>query len=195
MITRDVSNEELLLQLKAGDQSVFDEVVARFKNQLMNLVLRYLGNREDAEDVVQEAMVRVYINIHRYDASYKATTWIYTITLNLARSVWQKKHRWVVLGSSLMREDDQSDFFDQIADVSLSPDYISDAATQSDIIERALASINPVFREAVILRDMEGCTYEEIAAIMNLNLGTVKSKINRGRVMLKHFIRQEMDRR
>ncbi|MBN8705183.1 MAG: sigma-70 family RNA polymerase sigma factor [Bacteroidetes bacterium] len=188
----DLTNEELLLELRQGKEEAFPLVVKRFKSSLFNTVFRYLGNREDAEDIVQDAFVKVYLNVDRYDPAFRASTWIYTIALNLARSAYKRKNRWLVLTSALKRDEDDQDFMETVADWSMSPEFFIDNQHQLDVIEKALGQINPVFREAVILRDMDGLSYEEIAVIMSLNLGTVKSKINRGRALLKQAIMQEL---
>ncbi|MCA0446887.1 MAG: sigma-70 family RNA polymerase sigma factor [Bacteroidetes bacterium] len=188
----DMTNEELLLELRLGKEDAFPFLVKRFKSPLFNTIFRYLGNREDAEDIVQDAFVKVYLNVDRYDPAFRASTWIYTIALNLARSSYKRKNRWLILTSALKRDDDDQDFMESVADWSLSPEFFIDNQHQLDVIEKALGKINPVFREAVILRDMDGLSYEEIAVIMSLNLGTVKSKINRGRALLKLAIQQEL---
>lgn len=189
----EMTNEELLLELRLGKEEAFPFIVKRFKSPLFNTIFRFMGNREEAEDLVQDAFVKVYLNIDRYNSAYRATTWIYTIALNLARSAYKRKNRWLVLTSALKRDDDDdSDFMDSVADWSFSPEFFLDNQHQLEIIETALSKINPVFREAVILRDMDGLSYEEISVIMNLNSGTVKSKINRGRALLKLAIQQEL---
>jgi len=194
IMLNELTNEDLLILLREGKEEAFPVFVRRFKAPLFNTVFRYLGSREDAEDIVQEAFVKVFLNSDRYDSSYKASTWVYTIALNLARSAYKRKHRWLIFSSALKREEDDPDFMDTIPDESLSPEFFQDHANQMEIIETALSKINPVFREAVILRDMDGLSYEEIAVIMNIGIGTVKSKINRGRALLKHYIQKELDR-
>ncbi len=191
-MTKDTTNEELLWELKCGNKDVFPLIVNRFKSQLFNVVFRFLGNREDAEDVVQDSLIKVFLHIDKYDRAYKASTWIYTITMNLARTNYKKKHRWLILASSLMKDEDSVDVVETAIDYSMSPEFYSDSNFQQEMIEKSLAKVNPIFKEAMILRDIEGLQYEEIGEILGLNLGTVKSRINRGREDFKKILSKEM---
>lgn len=193
-MSKDLSNEALLSALKEGQADVFPLLVSRMKSQLFNMIYRFLGNYQDAEDVVQEAFIKIYLNIDKYNEDYKATTWIYTIAMNLARTNYRKKHRWEILASSLKKDDDSPDFIDNIADLTLSPEFYSDSAVQQQMIETAIQKVTPQFREAMILRDMEGLTYEEISVILELNIGTVKSRINRAREEFKKYLSKEVNK-
>lgn len=193
-MTKDLSNEALLSALKEGQADVFPLLVSRMKSQLFNMIYRFLGNYQDAEDVVQEAFIKIYLNIDKYNEDYKATTWIYTIAMNLARTNYRKKHRWEILASSLKKDDDSPDFIDNIGDLTLSPEFYSESNVQQQMIESAIQKVTPQFREAMILRDMEGLTYEEISVILELNIGTVKSRINRAREEFKKYLSKEVNK-
>lgn len=191
-MTKEVSNEELLLACKAGQSEAFSFLVQRIKSPLFNLIYRFLGEIQDTEDVIQDTFVKVYLNLDKYDQSYKATTWIYTIAMNLARTHYRRKNRWLILTSVLKRDDNSPDFIDNIPDVSLSPEFFSELSVQQDVIEAILQKITPIYREVMILRDMEGLAYDEIATILNMNIGTVKSRINRAREEFKKHLAKEL---
>lgn len=193
-MTKDLSNEALLSALKEGQNDVFSLLVSRMKSQLFNMIYRFLGNYQDAEDVVQDTFIKIYLNIDKYNEDYKATTWIYTIAMNLARTNYRKKHRWIILASSLKKDDDSADIIENIPDLTLSPEFYTDSNAQQQTIENAIQKITPQFREAMILRDMEGLTYEEISVILDLNIGTVKSRINRAREEFKKNIAKEVNK-
>ncbi|MFO7799009.1 sigma-70 family RNA polymerase sigma factor [Rhodohalobacter sp.] len=184
---RQMSDEDVMEQLQSGVVEAFDIIVQRYKDRLHNFLYRYTHNHEDCEDLVQETFLRVYRSRMSYERIAKLSTWMYTIALNLAKSMYKKKQR-MSLVSIHADESDPDDFEMQITDTVILQDDELHLKLSVQELERALQELNEDFREAVILRDIQQLTYEEIAEITDTAMGTVKSRINRGRQQLQEII-------
>lgn len=183
----EFTDEELILEFQSSsNEKVFEILVQRFKNPLTNYVYRFLGDYDSCVDVVQDTFVKVYRYKDNYSSLSKFSTWIYTIAGNLARTEYQRKRRRNFLSISSFGEEDKS--FD-IPDNSNRPDVAADMSIKSEIIQKALLKVRDSYREAVILRDIQELSYEEIAEIMKIEVGTVKSRINRGRAELQKYLK------
>jgi len=183
----DKTDEELIQKFQSDNNiKAFEILVARYKNPLMNYVFRFLGNYESCADVVQETMIKVYRYKDSYSAVAKFSTWIYTIAGNLARTEYQRQRRRNLFSINNYGEEHEN--FD-IPDNSYRPDVATDSGIKSKIIQEALLKISAAYREVVILRDIQELSYEEIAEIKKISVGTVKSKINRGRAQLQKLLK------
>jgi len=183
----ELTDEELILEFQSnGTEKAFEILVQRFKNPLTNYVYRFLGDYDSCVDVVQEAFVKVYRYKDNYSSLAKFSTWIYTIAGNLARTEYQRKKRRNFFSISSFGEEEKT--YD-IPDNSYRPDVEADMNMKSEIIQKALLKVRDSYREAVILRDVQEMSYEEIAEIMQIEVGTVKSRINRGRAELKKYLK------
>ena len=176
----------LVAGLQYGAESAYEELINLYQHQVYNLVYRLLPDPGDACDVVQEVFLKVFRNIGNFRAQSSLKTWVYRIALNEAQNKrrWFGRHRRHEV--DLDREDDHArSLQDSLPDSSSSPfDLVLGAETQ-DRIEDALQTLSPNFRDAVVLRDIEELSYDEIAEILNINMGTVKSRILRGREALR----------
>lgn len=153
----------------------------------MNYVYRFVGDRNVCADIVQETMIKFYLNKDSYKSFAKFSTWIYTIAGNLAKNELKRRKRRNILSLSNSDADEQPL---QIEDSSiLQPDAILDGKIKNEMIQKALLKVRPVYRDVVILRDIQGFSYEEIAEIKDLSIGTVKSRINRGRTRLQKLLK------
>jgi RNA polymerase sigma factor (sigma-70 family) len=184
---KNMSDEDVMEQLQSGVVEAFDIIVQRYKDRLHNFLYRYTHNHEDCEDLVQETFLRVYRSRMSYERIAKLSTWMYTIALNLAKSMYKKKQR-MSLVSIHADESDPDDREMQITDTVILQDEELHLKLSVQELERALQELNDDFREAVILRDIQQLTYEEIAEITDTAMGTVKSRINRGRQQLQEII-------
>ena len=186
----------LVLGLCSGAESAYETLLARFEQPVSNIVSRLMDDPADAADVVQEVFLKVFRNIgsFRQDASLK--TWIYRIAVNEARNHrrWFSRHRRREIGlESDPGTGTGHTFEDWIRDPGRSPfDAAADQETHA-MIEDALAQVNPTFRAALILREMEGLSYEEIGEVLSISLGTVKSRILRGRDALRKNLTGRME--
>ncbi|MFC1564299.1 RNA polymerase sigma factor [candidate division KSB1 bacterium] len=176
------SDESLIEQFKEGNIYAFDELVRRYKDQLVNFAYRFLGDKDDAEDIVQETLLRVYRKKDAYKSVAKFSTWIYTITGNLAKTELRRRKRRKILSlSNIGYEDKDFDLKDEESD----PEEDVDQVISSKIIQDAIQSLPEKFKEVIIFRDIQELSYEEISSIVNIPLGTVKSRVNRGRLKLQ----------
>lgn len=181
-----VTDEELIARFQQGDVQAFDILVRRYKDQLLNYVFRFVGNRSDAEDIVQETFLRVYKNKHYYKEIAKFSTWVYTIAGNLAKTeLRRRKRRKVFSVSNFVNEERDYD----IPDLEKNPEREVDGTIKDDIIQRAIEKLPSKFKEVILLRDVQGFSYEEISQILNIPLGTVKSRVNRGRLKLQEDLK------
>ncbi|HQJ47463.1 MAG TPA: sigma-70 family RNA polymerase sigma factor, partial [Ignavibacteriaceae bacterium] len=165
---------------------LFEILVSRFKNPLINYVYRFLGDYDSCVDVVQDTFIKVYRYKDNYSSLAKFSTWIYTIAGNLARTEYKRRRRKNFFSISSYGEEQKT--FD-IPDEAYRPDVQTDMKMKSEIIQKALLKIRDTYREAVILRDIQELSYEEISEIMQIEIGTVKSRINRGRAELQKYLK------
>jgi RNA polymerase sigma-70 factor (ECF subfamily) len=165
-----------------GEERAFEELVDRYQTRLLNFIYRTTGDRERAEDLVQEVFVRVYRHIHRFDRSKKFSTWIYTIASNLAKNELRNRSRNpLVLFQTIKRNWQDEDRPLQFEDVSSRPDDLFRKRHLRELVETSVQKLPPHHRQVFVLRELEGKSYEEIAEITSCNLGTVKSRLNRAR--------------
>ena len=183
----ELSDEELILEFqKNNDEKAFEILIQRFKNPLTNYVYRFLGDYDSCVDVVQETFIKVYRYKDNYSSVAKFSTWIYTIAGNLARTEYKRSRRRNLFSINSYGEENKSF---EIPDESNRPDVEVDANMKREIIQKALLKVRDSYREAVILRDIQGLSYEEIAKIIGIEVGTVKSRINRGRAELQKLLK------
>lgn len=183
----------LLRGLRAGIETAYEELLTRYQQPIYGIVYRLLGDQNDACDVVQEIFLKVFRSVHSFKERSSLRTWIYRIAVNEAHNHrrWFSRHRKREV--AIDREDGEYGTFEIAPDPGPSPfDVALDRETHV-LIERALEEISPVFRTVVILRDIEGLGYEEIADILQISLGTVKSRILRGREALRRVLSERLE--
>src|SRR3954468_13289760 len=189
-----ISEEDarILRGLRSGIDSAYEELMDAYEQPIYNMVYRLLGNQTDACDVVQEVFLKIFRSVHSFREQSSLRTWIYRIAVNEAHNHrrWFARHCRREVPIERDRPDD--DYFVEFArDPGRSPyDQALDSETRA-MVERALTKINPLFRTAVVLRDIQNMSYEEIADILQISLGTVKSRIVRGREALKRELNQQ----
>lgn len=184
----EFTDEELILEFQQNNtMRAFEILVQRYKNPLTNFVFRFLGDYESCTDVVQDTMIKVFRYKDSYSSVAKFSTWIYTIAGNLARTEYQRRRRRKIFSINSYGTDEQETF--DIPDERYRPDVMTDSGIKDELIQKALLKISPVYREMVILRDIQELSYEEIAEITGITVGTVKSRINRGRAQLQKLLK------
>lgn len=182
-----MADEDVMEQLQDGVVQAFDIIVHRYKDRLHNFLYRYTHNHEDCEDLVQETFLRVYRSRDSYQRIAKLSTWIYTIALNLAKSMYKKKQRMSTF--SIHADETNPDYREfEITDTALLQDEELHLKNSMEELEKALMELNDDFREVIVLRDIQQLSYEEIAEITGTAMGTVKSRINRARIQLQEII-------
>ncbi|HKX27055.1 MAG TPA: sigma-70 family RNA polymerase sigma factor, partial [Blastocatellia bacterium] len=184
-------DHSLLEATRTGDETAFQELVRRYRHQITNYVYRMLEDYDRAVDLAQETFVRVYVNADRYQATYSFSTYIYRIAHNLAISeLRQRKRRRNVPFPTFFSDKDNEEVEIEIADqrhVPAEDVMISDERRKA--VARAISSLPEKYRDALVLCDLEEKSYEEISEILGLPTGTVKSRINRARNLLKEKLR------
>lgn len=186
------TDEDLIERFQQGELAAYEEIVRRYKDQLLNFVFRFLNNQEEAEDVVQETFLRVYRNRFAYTRVAKFSTWIYTIAGNLARTELRRRKRRRFFSLSDMGLEDR-DY--EISDEVFNPETHVDSTLGEEIIQREISKLSPKFREVIILRDVQELSYEEISKIIRVPIGTVKSRVNRARLRLQNRLKKILDQR
>lgn len=179
---RELEDSAVVGVFLEGEERAFDELVARYQTRLLNFVFRTIGDREKAEDLVQEVFVRVYRHLHRFDRSKKFSTWIYTIASNLAKNELRNRSRNpLVLFQSIRKTWQDDDRPLQFEDAGSRPDDLFRKRHLRTLVEESVEQLPEHHRQVFVLRELEGKSYEEIAEITSCNLGTVKSRLNRAR--------------
>ena len=185
---------DLVRALQEGSEGAYEILLSRFQQPVYNLALRLLNDTSDAADVVQEVFLKVFRNVGHFRGQSSLKTWIYRITVNEAHNQrrWFFRHRQREVGLDEEPEEARS-MAQVLPDGRPSPyDYVFDRERQ-DMIESALSKINPTFREVVVLRDIADLSYDEIADVLQLSLGTVKSRILRGREALRQELADRLE--
>ena len=177
-----------------GDPQAFGTLVDRYQTRLLNFINRTIGDRERAEDLVQEVFIRVFRHIHRFDQTRKFSTWIYTIASNLAKNELRNRSRNpLVLFQTIKRNWDADHRPLQFEDTTARPDDLYRKRFLKELVEKAVEELPEHHRIVFVLRELEGKTYEEIAEITGCNLGTVKSRLNRARNNFARVIGPSLD--
>jgi RNA polymerase sigma-70 factor (ECF subfamily) len=197
-LTLTHSDTSLIARCQKADVAAFNEIVARYKGKIYNYVYRMIGNAEDAEDVTQEVFVRMYTNIRSFRADASLSTWLFRIAGNLCVDSFRRNKKTRALVHSLDapvagEEDEGVGATRDVPDLSNAPETLFSRKELGAQIQAALQKLPPKLRSAVILHDVEGLAYEEIASAENIPLGTVKSRIFNGRVALREHLRPYLE--
>jgi RNA polymerase sigma-70 factor (ECF subfamily) len=196
LASEEQDEAQFVARLVARDESAFNELVMTYERRVFALVFRMLGRRDEAEDLAQEVFVQVFKAIDQFRGESKLSTWIYRIAVNLC------KNRTKYL--SRRHAGDQDDVDEMVERAPLSaakgvsvagvsrPDELVEGMQLEVVVKRAIAQIDPEFREVLVLRDVEDLSYEEIASITGLPDGTVKSRIHRARAQLRALVEKAM---
>ena len=191
-----LSDEELILQVQGGETLGFDILVDRYKARLYNYLLRLLRNEDEAEEIAQETFVKAFIHADKYKTIARFSTWLYTIATNLVRNKLRAKRRAPAFLSIWHRGHDSEtdspglDLIDQARQ----PDARFNDKELAEIINSAIARIPERYRTSFVLREINQLSYEEIAAVTGLKLGTVRSRINRARNCFRRAIEPVLDK-
>jgi RNA polymerase sigma-70 factor (ECF subfamily) len=185
----DEAEAEFLRRLVARDEVAFNELVVLFERRVFALALRMLGRRADAEEITQDVFVQVFRNVDSFRGESRLSTWIFRVAVNLCKNRMSYEAR-----RGGRRHEDVDSLSETNAlrggeGVSCGavhrPDDAAEERQLVDVVREAIESLDPEFRQLVMLRDVEDLAYEEIAEVTGLQLGTVKSRIHRGRIQLR----------
>lgn len=184
-----LDDSELVAAHLGGRFGAFDELYDRYHDRLVYFIIKKTGDRDRAEDLVQEAFIRVTRHLHRFDQSKKFSTWIYTICSNLAKNELRNRSRSpLVLFQKLTTNWEPEHRPLQFEDSSMRPDDMYRKRYLQDLVERTVEELPEHHRMVFKMRELEGKSYEEIAEITGVNLGTVKSRLHRARTNFAELI-------
>jgi len=190
--TLEMDDHTLLAATRSGDEVAFQEIVRRYRNQITNYVYRMIDDYDRSVDIAQETFVRVYMNVERYQATFSFSTYIYRIAHNLAiTELRQRKRRRLIPLPTFFSAKEGEEVEVEIPD---QDQVLADEALISDerrrAVTTAIASLPEKYRAALVLCDLEEKSYEEISEVLGLPTGTVKSRINRARNLLREKLRE-----
>jgi RNA polymerase sigma-70 factor (ECF subfamily) len=184
----------LVASFLAGEKRAFTELSNRYHVRLLNFIYRTIGDRDRAEDLVQETFIRVYRHLHRFDQSKKFSTWAYTIAGNLAKNELRNRSRNpLVLFQTIKKNWDSDHRPLEWEDNTYRPDDLYRRRHLREMVEQAVDKLPEHHRTVFVLRELQGKTYEEISDITGVNLGTVKSRLNRARNNFANLISPLLD--
>jgi len=183
----EIVNRRISEVLK-GDQNAFSEIVELYKDKVYQLCYRMLGNSHEAEDIAQEAFIRAYVNIDRYNTNRKFSTWLYRIATNLCIDRIRKKKPDYYLDAEIAGTDGLT-MYSQVAAEGVEPvDEVAGMELQNEI-QREISNLPDKYRSVIVLKYIEELSLNEISEILDLPLGTVKTRIHRGREALRKRLR------
>jgi len=171
-----------------GNTQVFSRLIDNYKNMIYNLAYRMSNNSQEAEDISQEAFLRAYQSLARFNPSYKFSTWLYQITLNIIRDKFKRKEIDSVSLDTPIETDD-SEFYLQPTDLTNNPEQIITRKEDAQAIQQAILSLPLKYREVIVLRHLQDLSYIEIANILKLPAGTVKVHLYRAREQLRKILK------
>jgi RNA polymerase sigma-70 factor, ECF subfamily len=184
----------LVRRCVAGDAAAWEEIVQKYNRRIYNICYRFAGSADDAQDLAQEVFIKMYRTLNTYDVERGAfMTWVTTITRNLLVDHFRKTKQDRMTDSidgAPSEHEDAMPLSDQIADKGMPPDARVQSLETTETVHRALQKLSPELRESVILRDLQDMDYKEIATVLKVPEGTVKSRINRGRAELARLLQR-----
>jgi RNA polymerase sigma-70 factor (ECF subfamily) len=185
-----VTDVDMLLVKRSqeGDVAAFEQLIKHHQVIAYNIAFRVLGNQEDAQDATQEALIKVFKNITKFKAQSQFSTWLYRIVVNTCRDYARKNRKVVTLSTDSQINTEEGQLQREFPDESMSPELLYEKKELSERIQLAISTLPEQNRTVVVLRDIQGLSYEVIASILDIPVGTVKSRINRGRDMLKQYL-------
>ena len=181
-----MNEHELISRAGRGDAYAFEQLMAAHESKMYAVALRMCGNREDAQDCLQEAMIRVYRALSGFKGQSSFSTWVYRITMSSCLDELRRRKNRTATSLDAMLENGFAP-----SDESDTPEQSSLRNEQRRVLEKAIAGLPEDMRAAIILRDIQGCSYDEIAQTLDTNVGTIKSRISRGREKLRAVLTEQ----
>lgn len=188
-LSMDASREERLIShAVAGDSAAFSELMSLHERRMYAVALRICSNREDAQDCLQDAMLRIYRSLGSFKGQSSFSTWVYRITMNTCLDELRRRKSRNATSLDNLLDNGWSP-----SDGENAPEEYALASEQRRTIDRAIAALPEDMRSAVVLRDIQGFSYDEIAEMLEANIGTIKSRISRGREKLRLILRENAE--
>ncbi len=182
----DKTDREIIVEVLNGNRDFFCLLVQKYERPIFNYIFRMVRSKPDAEDLAQDTFVKAFYALNKYDNSYEFSTWIYRIALNVCRDYFRKKKLFLYSLSAPIGDEEESEFEDFIPQDSFhNPDDVLLNQELRLNLEKAIQDLPIKFREVIVLRHLEGLSYDEISSITGLPVGTVKTYLHRARKKLQ----------
>jgi RNA polymerase sigma-70 factor, ECF subfamily len=185
------TDQAIVERVIGGDADEFAVLVERYQDRIYSAVLNYVGNPEDAIDVAQEAFVKAYSKLRSFDSASTFYTWLYRIAINTAIDFLRKRK---ARPADSLDDDKYTEigFEPMSKDASADPERVAVASEQRQALRAAISSLSDKLRSVIVLHDVQGMSQEEVAAVLNVPVGTVKSRVSRGRAELRYLLRKQL---
>jgi len=185
----DAIEKLLIMKSKKGDIDAFEELIKNYEKKAYNIAYRIMNNEEDAKDMTQEALIKIYKSIKNFRQESTFSTWIYRIVTNVCLDELRKRKKSETIPLEINTEGEKGTMRFEIGADEETPEDLYEQVELRQVIFNMINSLKEDYRTVIILRDMQGFSYEEISIILGCSLGTIKSRINRARNALKDKLR------
>lgn len=184
----EIDDVELIAKCQAGSVEAFEKLALKYEKQVYTIAYRFMGSHEDACDLAQEALIKAYKSIERFRGEASFKTWIYHIVANVCRDELRrrKKGQLVSLDAPIFTE--EGEINRQAEDWTYAPEIVYENKEKQELLQKVLNSLTPEYKEVLVMREIQGFSYEEIAETLECSLGTVKSRLNRARKAMKETL-------
>lgn len=187
-------NPNFLIDLaKKGDIIAFEKLIEDHQKKVYNIALRFMGNSEDASEIAQEAFIRVYRSLKNFKGKSSFSTWLYRIVVNICMDEMRKRKKQNIVYIDEIVQTEKGEYRHEIESMENSPQQQVEINETRNEIYNAIKSLSDEHKAVIILKDIQGFSYEEIAAIMKCPEGTVKSRLNRARNILRNILKKNME--
>lgn len=183
----------LIEKCKNGDIESFEKLIEKYQVVAFNIAYRMIGNKEDASDMAQEALIKVFKSLKNFRGDSSFSTWFYRIVTNKCIDTLRKMKKVKTVSLDKEFETESGSYSMEVADNKYLPDKLYEVKEKQELVQAALKKVPEKYRTVLVLRDIQGFTYDEIVEITNNPLGTVKSRISRGRLLLKEILIKESE--
>lgn len=185
----NISDESLIKRASKGDKPAFEIFYSRHKRHIFNYVYRIIGNHQVAEQLMQDVFVRAYVYLHEYTGRGKPSSWVYGIARNLCKNFLRDTKEEGHLSLNKGLKDSEGFSLQDVLPAGIgSPSELTIRQETEDLVQRHISALPLVYREALVLCDIQGCSYDEAAKILHCSLGTVGSRVNRARLLLAEYL-------
>ncbi|MGE5632629.1 MAG: sigma-70 family RNA polymerase sigma factor [Caulobacteraceae bacterium] len=186
--------EKLLIKKsKSGDIESFELLISSYDKKAYNIALRMMGNEEDAKDMAQEALIRVFKAVKDFKEQSSFSTWLYRIVTNVCLDELRRRKKEKTVSLENTVETDSGEMRLEVCSDKETPENVYERLEQRQLIKDAIKELNEEYRSVIILRDIQGFSYEEISSMLDCSLGTIKSRINRARSALRDKLKLSME--
>ncbi len=186
-------DELLVKQCQKGHYDAFEELIHKYQQKVYSLCYRYAGNYDDANDLAQEAFIRVYHSINKFHFKSTFSTWLFRVTSNVCLDEMRKKKKTSSVSLDSPMETDEGEMYFHLPDQKFNPEIMAERKDVQQIVHNAIQELPTDQKMTLLLREIQGFTYDEIAEVLEVSSGTVKSRLSRSRYNLKEILAQKTE--